>query len=148
MFVYSHKHTALIPDFIEYWKKQSVNDSDFQIALAGLSAGLLCPHEITIDASSKVIHDAWAKKDLSPKRPLNLYNFNLITIDKIYADNKIQKSNIDPFPFLNVIYGNLLITVIFKFRYILKLFGIKNTFFYIIARVLRKLSNLILGKIG
>ena len=147
MFVYSHKHTAILPDLIEYWRRESLNDSDFKVALAGLAEGLQYPHQIKIDAGLKEIHEAWAKKDFHPKLPLKSSEIDFYTIDKIYADNQNKNNRIDPYPFLNVKYGNRVITAIFKLKYTLKTFGTIPALYFLLGRILKKLGQVLLKKI-
>lgn len=148
MFVYSHKHASVLIELVDYWRKQSSKDSDFEVALAGLTEGLQYPFQMQIDADMKEIREAWAKRDFNRKPPLKLTEVRLHTVDQIYEDNKNRENSIDPYPFLNVKYSNILKTGIFKFRYMLKTFGTLQSLYFISGRVFKKIGKKLLKKIG
>lgn len=48
-FVHAHKHSSLVPFFLEYWRSEASQDIDFRIALAGLGAGISHTESVRID---------------------------------------------------------------------------------------------------
>ena len=73
-FVQAHKHTDLIPLFVKYWRRMAVKDSDYQVALWGLAAGIAQVDNVRIDmrqtssdAAECLSRHGWEEKPCIPE---------------------------------------------------------------------------------
>jgi len=82
-FVQAHKnlnHTGL---FIPYWRSQSNQDMDYQVALAGFAEGIKHFGEVRIDKRAEYFQEGMKIIEASPKNPIDLSEWNIDRIEAI-----------------------------------------------------------------
>jgi hypothetical protein len=76
-FIYAHKFSQFLPMLVEYWREKSKNDSDYVVALWGLSAGIAVTDDIRININKypKKIYNFYNEDKLQEKEDLIDSNF-------------------------------------------------------------------------
>lgn len=84
-FVHAQKHTAQMGQFVPRWRELAPRDPDFQVALLGLTDGLVTTDQATIDVSAyegRSVH-ALERARLAEKRPLPKDTIDAPTIERL-----------------------------------------------------------------
>jgi len=85
-FVQAHKHPHVIPLFLSIWRAGAPEDTDFQMALQGLAAGIAHHDTVLIDTRQKVYAELFAALKVDEKPPLPEAGISLAQVEGIIAD--------------------------------------------------------------
>jgi hypothetical protein len=97
-FVQAHKHAHLAELFLETWRRQTSDDPDMRVALAGFSDGIKHAGEVHIDTRKTYYEVALDRLELKEKDPIELSCWNGERIAKIIDQWQVSELFLRYFP--------------------------------------------------
>lgn len=85
-FVQAHKHAHLFDLFLDFWRDRTASDLDYQVALAGFSAGIAHYGEVRIDKQADYFRRGMKVMGIEEKPPLDPGEWSAEAVEEVIRD--------------------------------------------------------------
>ncbi|MBK7429096.1 MAG: hypothetical protein IPI60_19770 [Saprospiraceae bacterium] len=96
-FVHAPKHLRHLPYLIPFWQEMSAESQDYEVAIAGLCAGLEYQNVVTIDALNHNIINQFEQRGLSEKNRVDL-TWTALLVEETIKTRTVNKNYYLHFP--------------------------------------------------